>query len=145
MSIKLATTALVSLLALTACTSVTPTPAVAAPTSIHSMVTAAAQKHGIPVDFAHAVVKAESTYRCNAANGGSIGIMQVKPATARSVGVTGNLRNCATGLEAGMRYLKQAIKIAGGANCVAASLYNKGIYGSRTCTGYGRKIMRLAS
>src|SRR5690349_9474432 len=68
-----------------------------------------ADKHRIPRHIAHGVVRVESRYNCRARNGVHKGIMQVKPATARSVGVTGDLFDCATGLEAGMRYLRLAL------------------------------------
>lgn len=108
--------------------------------ALHTLVTDVARAHGVPSALAHAVVRTESGYRCGAAAGGSIGIMQVKPATARSVGVGGNLRDCATGLSAGMRYLAQALARGGGL-CVAASAYNRGIFARPACTAYGRLVL----
>lgn len=67
--------------------------------------------------------------------------MQVKPATARGVGVTGNLRDCATGIRAGVQVLKRALTLAGGDWCVAASLFNSGFGGRRHCSPYGRKVI----
>jgi soluble lytic murein transglycosylase-like protein len=113
--------------------------------AMQDMVGQYAQKHGITPDFARAVARVESRYRCNAiGRAGERGIMQVKPATARSVGVNGDLLNCSVGLSAGMLYLNEAIERAGGENCEAASLYNRGVYASPICTGYGRKVMKLA-
>jgi soluble lytic murein transglycosylase-like protein len=112
--------------------------------AMQNMVTEYAKAHGITPAFARAVVHVESRYRCNAiGKAGERGIMQVKPATARGVGVTGNLLDCSVGLTAGMRYLNEAIKRAGGENCAAASLYNRGIYARPICTGYGRKVVQL--
>lgn len=104
-----------------------------------------AVQHGVSPAFANAVAHVESRHRCSAiGRAGERGIMQVKPATARSVGITGNLLDCSTGIQAGLRYLRLAIDRAGGENCVAASLYNRGIYAGLSCTGYGRKVIGLA-
>ena len=112
---------------------------------IHRMVTDAAQRHGVPVAVAHAIVRVESNYNCGArSHSNARGIMQVLPATARGEGVGGNLYNCATGLEAGMRYLRKIV-VAHGTSCAALSLYERGIYARPVCTGYGRKAVRLAS
>ncbi len=117
-----------------------------AKTEVHKLVTKYAQKHGIDPALAHAIVKVESNYNCNAKNPRSTatGLMQTLVPTARGVGVTGNLRDCGTSLEAGMRYLKQAV-VKHGVGCAGASAYNLGHYGSTRCTGYGKKVMGLAS
>jgi len=112
---------------------------------IHALVTESAQRHGVPVRVAHAIVRVESNYNCGArSHMNARGIMQVLPATARGEGVGGNLYNCATGLEAGMRYLRKIV-VAHGTSCAALSLYERGIYARPVCTGYGRKAVRLAS
>jgi len=117
-----------------------------AKTEVHKLVTKYAQKHGIDPALAHAIVKVESNYNCNAKNprSSATGLMQTLVPTARGVGVTGNLRDCSTSLEAGMRYLKQAVA-KHGAGCAGASAYNLGHYGSSRCTGYGKKVMGIAS
>ncbi|WP_372424031.1 lytic transglycosylase domain-containing protein [Salinarimonas chemoclinalis] len=121
------------------------TPAAAAG-SVQAMVTAAALRHGIDPTLAHAMAMVESGYRCSAVGrAGELGVMQVKPATARSVGVTGNLRDCATGIEAGMRYLRASID-RHGAGCGGISAYNMGIHRKASfCNGYGRKVMARMS
>ncbi|CAB4145961.1 LT_GEWL domain containing protein [uncultured Caudovirales phage] len=110
--------------------------------SVVQMVTAAAQRHGVPVNLAHGVIRIESGYRCSARNGGAIGIGQVFRATARSVGVYGNLFDCSTGLEASMRYLKLAINMHG-SGCAGVSAYERGVYAPGRCTGYGRKVIAM--
>lgn len=108
------------------------------------LVSKIANKHGVNPKLVHAVVKAESGGNCKARNrSGATGIMQVLPSTARSVGVHGNLKDCATGLEAGVRYLKLALQ-RGGHGCAGVSLYERGIGARPVCTVYGRKVMRLA-
>lgn len=111
-------------------------------TGIHQLVTEVAATHHLRPSLVHAVVKTESGYKCGASSHGSKGIMQVKPATAASMGVHGNLFECRTGLEAGARYLKRSIVLHGD-NCVAYSAFNSGL-GAKRCTGYGRRIQRLA-
>ncbi|WP_316224983.1 MULTISPECIES: lytic transglycosylase domain-containing protein [unclassified Bradyrhizobium] len=112
---------------------------------LDSMINAAADEHGIPRPLAHAVIRVESNYNCGLRGShGERGIMQVKPATARSVGVTGNLFDCSTGLRAGMLYLSIAIR-RGGDGCSGISLYQRGVYGRPTCTAYGRRVLRAAS
>jgi soluble lytic murein transglycosylase-like protein len=111
---------------------------------LRAMVNQIARQHGVPTHIAHGVVMAESRYNCNAYNrSGASGIMQVLPNTARSVGVHGSLRNCANGLNAGMKYLKLALN-KGGYGCSGVSLYERGIYARPGCTAYGRKVMAHA-
>jgi soluble lytic murein transglycosylase-like protein len=115
-------------------------------TSVRKLVTKYAVAHGVDPALAHAIVKVESNYNCNAKNptSSATGLMQTLVPTARGVGVTGNLRDCRTSLEAGMRYLRQAIE-KHGAGCAGASAYNLGHYGSSRCTGYGRRVMGIAA
>jgi hypothetical protein len=68
--------------------------------------------------------------------------MQVRPATARSVDVTGNLSDCRVGAEACVKYLKLALRRSGGNYAIGAPLYNIGIYGRPTINDYARKVMR---
>jgi soluble lytic murein transglycosylase-like protein len=71
--------------------------------------------------------------------------MQVLPTTARSMGISGSLFECSTGLQAGMRYLRAALD-RGGDGCAGVSLYQSGIFVRKLrCTAYGRKVMRAAS
>ena len=125
-----------------------PAPATArrigAASGIFAMVTEAAERHGVPVGLAHAIIKIESGYNCRAhSRYGAAGIGQVLPASARAEGVSGNLYECGTGLEASMRYLKHAVALYGD-SCAAASAYNTGLFGAGRCTGYGRRAMQLA-
>jgi soluble lytic murein transglycosylase-like protein len=117
----------------------------ASASDIREMVDRAADAHGVPRAIAHGIARVESNYNCHLTGGaGERGIMQVKPATARSVGVTGNLYDCRTGMEAGLRYLRIAIA-RGGMGCAGISLYQRGVYGAPRCTSYGRKVLAAAS
>jgi hypothetical protein len=112
---------------------------------IRGMVTAAALRNGISPQLLHGVIKVESNYRCNAFNrrGQVHGLGQLKTATARSVGITGSLYDCANGVEAAARYLKIAIA-RGGSGCAGVSLYERGVYARPSCTAYGHKVMKSA-
>ncbi|MGJ4951832.1 transglycosylase SLT domain-containing protein [Bradyrhizobium sp. HKCCYLS20291] len=115
-------------------------PALAA-SGLDELVNSAADQHGLSRSLVHAVVRVESNYSCGlTGRAGERGIMQVKPATARSVGVTGNLYDCSTGLRAGLLYLKIALR-RGGDGCAGISLYQRGVYGQPVCTAYGRKVL----
>ena len=109
--------------------------------SIYHLVTSIAEAHGVDPALAHAVVEVESGYDCSARSRHSTasGPMQVLRGTARAVGVSGDLRDCRTGIEAGMRYLKRMVVAARGNDCEAASAYNRGSVGG--CTSYGRKVV----
>ena len=62
---------------------------------------------GVPVQLADAVIRIESRYNPGARNGGAVGLMQIKPQTARGLGYAGGaagLMNPDTNLRYGMRY-----------------------------------------
>jgi soluble lytic murein transglycosylase-like protein len=120
-----------------------PSAAGAAAKGVPSIIAEVAQRHRVPVNFAQAITTVETRHRCNLVGShGELGPMQIKPSTAREVGVTGNLRDCRTGAEAGMRYLAKAIARYG-AGCEGASAYNRGLYSRRTCSAYGRRVMAV--
>ena len=102
-------------------------------TARKSQVMAAVRTHarnaGISQSVALAVVRQESSFNPKARGSvGEIGLMQVKCATARSVGYKGSckgLYNVNTNLKYGMRYLKKALKRG------SVGYYNAGIYAKR--------------
>lgn len=108
------------------------------------LVTSKAHQHGVPPALAHGIVRVESGYNCRAYNrsGQAFGIMQVKQATAHGVGVHGDLLQCEVGIEAGMRYLKQALNKAMGNWGIAARYYNAGLGATARYTSYSRKVLR---
>lgn len=89
-----------------------------------------ATKHNVPVNLAHAVVKVESNYKASIKGAaGEIGLMQIKPSTARGLGFSGSVKDLydpATNLEYGMRYLARAYKLSGGSTCGTILKYNAG-------------------
>ena len=74
-----------------------------------TLVSRYAAAYGVPVSLAHAVISVESNYRPNIrGSAGEIGLMQIKPATARMMGYTGStsgLFNPETNIKYGMKYL----------------------------------------
>ncbi|WP_375653816.1 lytic transglycosylase domain-containing protein [Bartonella sp. OD88NMGDW] len=89
-----------------------------------------ANKYNVPVNLAHAVVKVESNYKAGIKGAaGEIGLMQIKPSTARGLGFSGSVQDLydpATNLEYGMRYLARAYKLSGGSTCGTILKYNAG-------------------
>lgn len=89
-----------------------------------------ASNHGIPLALAHAVVRVESNYRANArGRAGEVGLMQIKPATARMMGYTGSVKGLydpETNIRWGMKYLAKAHQLGGGDTCGTILRYNAG-------------------
>jgi len=94
-----------------------------------------AKANGIPVALAHAVVTVESRYNSRARGGaGEVGLMQIKPSTARAIGYRGStkaLYDPDTNLRWGMKYLGEAHKLGGGSTCGTILKYNAGHYAKR--------------
>ena len=89
-----------------------------------------ANENGVPLELAHAVVFSESTYRANARGAaGEIGLMQVRPSTARMMGFSGGSKDLyrpETNIAYGMKYLGQAHELADGDTCGTILRYNAG-------------------
>ncbi len=89
-----------------------------------------AAAEGVPLALAHAVIRIESNYRAGArGSAGEIGLMQIKPATARGLGFRGSasaLYDPATNLRWGMKYLGKAHQLGGGETCGTILKYNAG-------------------
>ncbi|MGY4473083.1 transglycosylase SLT domain-containing protein [Bradyrhizobium sp. USDA 3364] len=83
-----------------------------------ALVAAEAQANLVPEELVHRVIVRESKYQPRLiGRGGAIGMMQIKLATARGVGYTGTaegLRDAATNLRYGIRYLAGAYRAANG-------------------------------
>ncbi|WP_332060483.1 lytic transglycosylase domain-containing protein [Bartonella sp. CB74] len=95
-----------------------------------SLIQKLAAKYNVPVNLAHAVVHVESSYKAYTKGAaGEIGLMQIKPSTARGLGFNGSVQDLydpATNLEYGMRYLARAYKLSGGNTCGTILKYNAG-------------------
>lgn len=94
-----------------------------------------AKENGVPLELAHAVVQIESNYNASARGAaGEVGLMQIKPATARGMGYSGstkNLYNPENNIAFGMKYLGEAYRRGGGTTCGAILKYNAGHYAKR--------------
>lgn len=109
-----------------------------------------AARNGVPHALALAVVRIESGFRPNVrGRAGEVGLMQIKPATARLMGYRGSakgLRDPETNIRFGMRYLGQAYRLAGGTTCGTILKYNAG-HGARRMnrisSRYCAKVRRL--
>ncbi|MER8695995.1 transglycosylase SLT domain-containing protein [Mesorhizobium opportunistum] len=106
------------------------TAAVASSGQYSAIVARYAASYGIPVSLANAVIKIESNYRPNMVGGaGEIGLMQIKPATARMMGYNGSAKGLFdpdTNIKYGMKYLAMARDLGGGTTCGTILKYNAG-------------------
>jgi soluble lytic murein transglycosylase-like protein len=98
--------------------------------ALRSRIAAHAKAAGLPAELAEAVIRHESRFNPKArGRHGEIGLMQIKPQTARSLGYTGTaagLYDVETNLKWGMAYLAGAYKLAGGDTCGTILRYNAG-------------------
>ncbi len=93
-----------------------------------------AAANGVPIALAHAVVEVESSYRPHVRGAaGEVGLMQIKPATARGLGFRGTtkaLYDPETNIRFGMKYLGEARRLSDGSTCGTILKYNAG-HGAR--------------
>ena len=98
--------------------------------SYSSLIQTYAKTYGVPVDLAHAVVRVESNFNPKArGSAGEIGLMQIKPATARMMGYRGGAKGLydpETNIKFGMKYLAMAHDLGGGTTCGTILKYNAG-------------------
>nr|WP_315838686.1 transglycosylase SLT domain-containing protein [Bradyrhizobium prioritasuperba] len=101
-------------------------------TAYDAIISSQASANGVPEELVHRVIVRESKYQPHLiGRGGAIGLMQIKLATARGVGYTGNaegLRDPETNLTYGIRYLAGAYRTANGNHTRAVSYYAGGYY-----------------
>jgi soluble lytic murein transglycosylase-like protein len=96
------------------------------------MIARHAAANGLPAELVHRVVIRESRYNPAARNGGNLGLMQIKAATARSMGYAGaasGLLDAETNLTYAVRYLAGAYRAAGGNAGRAVAYYAGGYHG----------------
>ncbi len=93
-----------------------------------------ARANNVPEALVHRVIVRESRYQPNlVGRGGAIGLMQIKLATARGLGYTGDaagLRDPETNLTYAVKYLAGAYRAANGDHARAMHYYASGYYGA---------------
>ena len=90
------------------------------------LIARAAQRYGVDPALIKAMIRKESQFNPNARSGaGAQGLMQMMPATARSLGVT-DPTNPEQNVMAGTRYMGQLLKKYNGDERLALAAYNAG-------------------
>ena len=100
--------------------------------ALGAMIARHAAANGVPAELVHRVVIRESRYNARARNGSNLGLMQIKHATARSMGYAGSasgLLDAETNLTYAVRYLAGAYRAAGGSASRAVAYYASGYHG----------------
>jgi soluble lytic murein transglycosylase-like protein len=89
-----------------------------------------ASENGVAVELAHAVITVESNYKAySLGRAGEVGLMQIKPATAKLMGYDGSttgLFDPETNIKFGMKYLGKAQRLGDGTTCGTILKYNAG-------------------
>lgn len=120
----------------------------AAHDNIDALIEQQAKANGVPASFVHAVVKRESNYNPRAKGGSALGLMQIKHATARSLGYTGDaagLLDPATNLRYGVAYLAGAYRTAQGNLSQAYHYYNRGYYYAAKRQGISTEVASVVA
>src|ERR1700744_4192294 len=109
-----------------------PQTALAGNSEYDALVAKHAAANAVPEALVHRVIVRESRYRPGlVGRGGTIGLMQIKLATARSLGYTGTaegLRDPETNLTYAVKYLAGAYRAANGNHNRAVAYYAGGYY-----------------
>src|SRR6201996_3465677 len=115
-----------------AITAALPQAAFAQRAQYETMIAAHAKANLVPEDLVHRIIMRESKYQASLlGSGGAIGLMQIKLATAKALGYTGDaagLRDAATNLKYGIKYLAGAFRAAHGEYDRAVKYYAAGYY-----------------
>lgn len=105
---------------------------------LRDLIDGAAARYDVPEDLVQRVVIRESRHQPEARNGPYYGLMQILPATARSMGFQGKpdaLLDARTNLEYAVKYLRGAWLVSGGNRDRAVGLYAKGYYHEAKAAG----------
>jgi soluble lytic murein transglycosylase-like protein len=89
-----------------------------------------AKEYGVAPSLARAVIQVESGYNQHKTGlAGEVGLMQIKPSTARMLGYSGSVKqlyNPETNIKWGMKYLGMAQEAGNGTTCGTLLKYNAG-------------------
>jgi soluble lytic murein transglycosylase-like protein len=100
--------------------------------NLDALIAAHARANSIPESLIHRVIVRESRYNPRLiGHGGAMGLMQIKPATARGLGYAGSasgLLDAETNLTYAVRYLAGAYRLAGGNENRAVGYFARGYY-----------------
>jgi soluble lytic murein transglycosylase-like protein len=102
------------------------------PTVINGLVNKYAAIYGMPSELIHRVIRRESRYNPSAYHRGNYGLMQIRYATAKSLGYDGRpegLFDPETNLKYAIKYLRGAWMVAENNTDSAVRLYARGYYG----------------
>lgn len=103
----------------------------AARNNVESIIRGSAPAYGVPTWFALRIAKVESNYNPNArGSAGEYGVYQLKCATAKGIGFSGNcsqLLNPHVNVKYGLKHLSMALRLSGGNLKLAASKHNGGL------------------
>ena len=98
---------------------------------LRRLIVAAAKENDVPVELVQRVILRESTHRPDARNGPYYGLMQILPATARTMGFRGqpaDLLDAETNLRYAVLYLRGAWLLSDGSHDRAVTWYARGYY-----------------
>jgi soluble lytic murein transglycosylase-like protein len=96
------------------------------PTAYDAEIQAAASKYGVDAGLLKGLIRAESNFNPNAKSpAGALGLTQLMPGTAASLGVTNPL-DPAQAIDGGAKYLAQQLKTFGGDVTKTLAAYNAG-------------------
>lgn len=98
----------------------------ASPDGVEALVASAASKYNLPSSLLNAVIQQESGFEPDAvSSAGAIGLMQLMPSTAESLGIDNPL-DPAQNINGGAKYLSQLLKEFDGSVPLALAAYNAG-------------------
>ena len=98
---------------------------------LRALINTYADRYEVPRELVHRVVQRESRYTPGARNGPYMGLMQIHPTTARTMGHRGppeSLLDAETNLRYAVKYLRGAWLVSGGDMDEAIGWYARGYY-----------------
>lgn len=101
------------------------------PTAYDEIIARQAKAYGVPERFVHRMIMRESRYNPRSVHRHCYGLLQIKHATARSMGYRGDAKGLLDpeiNLTYAVPYLANAYKIAGGNEERAMALFSSGYY-----------------